>query len=119
MQATERVFTVEVTFVAKTLKSKTCYRFDDFSEEVLLKGKAATNMTAESVAISSREAKYNTYYYNNSSKVVEGSKIEGFIARVKSDEKLLAVVATTSQLETIGKDEKQLQKIIDADPKDK
>ena len=110
MKATPSKVTLEWFFVAKVQTGNTRWVFDKGTEEVTVDAKTLFDEPRTSKDLV--EAGYS--YLGSGSRTAYGDKIEGYIVRVMSGTKILAIAASSNPLEQIGRDPVKLEALIKA-----
>jgi len=101
-------FDLEHYFIAKTANGKLKWSYDGGTQTLMLAKAAHTNMTITSKELQS--SKTESYYY----KTETGSKYEGYIFRALVAGKVVQVNASSRQFETVARNEKELESLIEA-----
>ncbi|MBM4153856.1 MAG: hypothetical protein FJ221_02350 [Lentisphaerae bacterium] len=101
-------FDLEYYFIAKTANGNLKWSYDGGTQTLALAKAAHTNMTITSKELQS--SKTESYY----SKTETGSKYEGYIFRALVAGKVVQVNASSRQLETAARNEKELESLIEA-----
>ncbi len=101
-------FELEYYFIAKTANGNLKWAYDGGTQTLSLAKAAYTNM-----AISSKElqsSKVESSYYKSET----GSKYEGYIFRAIVGGKVVSINASSRQFEAAGRNEKELESLIEA-----
>jgi hypothetical protein len=101
-------FDLEYYFIAKTANGNLKWSYDGGTQALTLAKAAGTNLTITSKELQS--SKTESYYY----KTETGSKYEGFIFRALVAGKVVQVNASSRQLEAAGRNEKEIESLIEA-----